>query len=81
MKVTFDNGAVIELPVVGEALANDIAYYDFEEEEAGTMTPKDFTTVDVDKKATTAMTSLDYPMRGVPFAFCVQTDKDCNCSR
>lgn len=78
MKVTFDNGAVIELPVVGDALANDIAYYDFEEEEAGTMTPKDFTTVDVDKKATTAMTSLDYPMRGVPFAFCVQTDKDWN---
>lgn len=78
MKVTFDNGAVLELPVVGEALANDIAYYDFENEEPGTLTPKDFTTVDVDRKPTTAMTTLDYPMRGVPFAFCVQTDKDWN---
>ena len=78
MKVTFDNGAVIELPVVGEALANDIAYYDFENEEPGTLNPKDFTTVDVDKKPTTAMTSLDYPMRGVPFAFSVQQDKDWN---
>lgn len=78
MTVAFEGGYSIALPVKGLALGSDTRYYNFEDETAGTTTPKDFVTIDVDKKGTTMMTGMDYPMYGVPFAFCVQENKTWN---
>lgn len=76
--VTFEEGGSISLAVTGLALASDTRYYNFENETAGTMTPQGFTTIDVDKKGTLQLTGMDYPMYGVPFAFCVQDDNTWN---
>ena len=78
MKVTFEGGYSVEFPVKAEALAQDVRYYNFENEVPGTKNPFGFTTIDVDRKATVNMTGLDYPAYGESFAFCVQENKDWN---
>lgn len=78
MVVTFEGGYSVSLPVKGVALGSDVRYYDFENETAGNTNPKDFTTIDVDRRGTTMMTGMDYPQYGAPFAFCVQDDADWN---
>lgn len=78
MKVTFESGYSVEFPVKAEALAQDVRYYNFENEVPGTKNPFGFTTIDVDRKATVNMSSLDYPCYGESFAFCVQENKDWN---
>ena len=78
MTVAFENGYQATLPVKGNALGSDTRYYNFEDEEAGNVNPMGFTTIDVDRKPTTMMTGMNYPQYGVPFAFCVQDDKDWN---
>lgn len=78
MKVTFESGYSVEFPVKAEALAQDVRYYNFENETPGTKNPSGFTTIDVDRKATVNMAMLDYPAYGEAFAFCVQENKDWN---
>ena len=78
MTVTISGLGDVKLPVSGIALAQDVLYYDFESDTPGSVQPTDFTTIDVDGKATLAMSSLNYPMRGAPFAFCVQKTEDWN---
>lgn len=76
MVVTFEGGYSVSLSVVGDALANDVKYYDFEKEVAGSTSPTGFTTIDVDRKSTLNMTGMNYPSYGLPFAFCVQDNSD-----
>lgn len=78
MTVTFEGGHTISLPVKGNALASDIRYYNFESDAPGTKQPTDFTTIDVDRKATTAMTGMNYPCYSEAFAFSVQQNEDWN---
>ncbi len=78
LTVEFEGGYTISLPVKGEGLAIDARYYDFENDEPGSLSPTDFTTIDVDKSGTIAMTGMSYPQRGAAFAFSVQCDADWN---
>lgn len=78
MKVTFESGYSVSFPVKGVALASDIRYYDFENEEPGTKEPAGFTTIDVDRKATVNLAMMDYPGYGEAFAFIVQDNSDWN---
>lgn len=78
MEVVFENGYSVKFPVSGVALASDVRYYDFENEEPGTKNPQGFTTIDVDRAATVNMAGLDYPCYGEAFAYSVQDDYDWN---
>lgn len=78
MEVVFENGYSVKFPVSGVALASDIRYYDFENEEPGTKNPTGFTTIDADRAATVNMSGMDYPCYGEAFAYTVQDDSDWN---
>jgi len=77
MTVTFSDGKSVSLPVSATTLAEDVIYYSFDQEEHATLTPKDFTLVDVDKYATVMSSVIKYPHRGEAFAYIVlNTDKN-----
>lgn len=79
MTVVFENGYSVNLPVEGIALPKDTRYYDFEQDEAGSLQPKDFTTIDVDRKASINLTGLtDIPHYGEAYAFMVMPDDQMN---
>lgn len=71
MKVTFEGGYALSLPVEGEALPADTRYYSFDQDVYGSLQPKGFTTIDVDRKATIQLAMLDYENYGAPMAFMV----------
>ena len=71
MTVNFEGGYSVSLPVSGVALGADTYYYDFEKDEAGAKAPKDFTTIDVDRKQTIDFAYVDNPGVGDAYAFLV----------
>lgn len=71
MTVSFVGGYSISLPVSGVALSEDTYYYDFENDEAGSKAPNDFTTIDVDGKQTIDFLYVDNPGVGDAYAFLV----------
>ena len=75
MVVTFTNNQTVSLPVSGTALAKDIIYYNFEDDEFVSTQPKGFTTVDVDSRATIQPVMINYPKIGNPFAYIVINQK------
>ena len=71
MTVNFEGGYSISLPLSGVALGSDTKYYDFEQDEAGSKSPIDFTTIDVDNAATIDFLFVDNPGIGDKYAFLV----------
>lgn len=75
MTVTFESGYSVAFPISVIVLPADVMYYNFEDDEFGSLQPKGFTTIDVDRKASINMAMLDYPHYGEAFAFMVMNGK------
>ncbi len=71
LTVAFTSGYKATFPVSVTVLPADVMYYSFEQDEYGTLTPRDFTTIDVDKRSTIELTMVTYAHRGEPMAFVV----------
>ena len=79
MTVTFENGFTAQLNVRGNALAEDIRYFNFESDEAGSTKPLGFTTIDVDHMPSIYLTGLtEIPHYGEAYAFMVMPDDAMN---
>ena len=78
MTVKFEGDYSITLPVTGKALGSDSKYYNFEDAKSGDKVFADFTTIDVDNKATFNFTNLNYPGVGERFAFLAVSDDNWN---
>ena len=78
MTVKFEGDYSITLPVNGVALGSDSKYYNFEDSKPGDKVFTDFTTIDVDNKATFNFTNLNYPGVGERFAFLAVSDDNWN---
>lgn len=77
MVVNFTNGQTAKLPVSGTTLGKDVLYFNFDNDEHGSTSPKGLTTIDYDGVATVPPTLIYYPNRGTAFAFIVlNVDKD-----
>lgn len=75
MTVSFENAETIELPVSGTALASNVRYFSFDEDEFGSTSPEGFTTVDRDGYATVSPVMINYPNIGTPYAYIVINQK------
>lgn len=75
MTVTFEGGYSVTFPVSVIVLPADVLYFNFEDDEYGSLQPNGFTTIDVDRKATINMAMLDYLHYGEAFAFMVMNGK------
>lgn len=69
--VNFTNGQSVKLPVVGNALASDMLYYNFEEDEFGSTHPMNLTVIDVDRYTNYGSMAIDYPNECSAYAFIV----------
>ena len=78
MTVKFEGDYSITLPVTGKALGSDSKYYNFEDSKPGDKVFADFTTIDVDNKATFNFANLNYPGVGERFAFLAVSDDNWN---
>ena len=68
MVVTFTNGQSVQFPVSATTLAADIRYYNFEEDEFGSIAPKGLTVFDEDGRATWGSMAINFPNECAPFA-------------
>lgn len=77
LTVTFESGYTMELPVSGIALAQDILYYSFEDNELDYDWTKDFTLIDVDKAATVPFNcyGTEFPSNKGVYAFAVAYER------
>lgn len=75
MTVSFEGGYSVQFPLSVNVLPEDVMFYNFEQDTYGSLTPRDFTTVDVDRKASINMAMLDYEHYGEPFAFMVMNGR------
>lgn len=71
LDVAFENGQHAKLPVSGNALASDMLYYNFDNDEHGSLNPHNLTVVDVDRSRNYGSMAIDYPHEGEAFAFIV----------
>lgn len=71
MTVEFTNGQTAEFNVSGEALAQDVLYFGFDQDEHGTTKPNGLTTIDYDGLPTVPPTFIYYPNRGAAYAYIV----------
>ena len=71
LAIAFTSGYTVKFPVSVTVLPEDVMYYNFDQDEYGTLTPTDFTTVDVDRQATVNLVMVDYAHRGEQMAFVV----------
>lgn len=71
LTVTFQNGQKVMLPVSGNALASDMLFFNFDNDEHGSLNPKGLTVVDVDRYRNYGSMAIDYPHEGEAFAFIV----------
>ncbi|MCM1168712.1 MAG: choice-of-anchor J domain-containing protein [Bacteroides sp.] len=72
MRIEFENGLVARQPAGGHALDSNNRCFTFEQDEAfATNTIRNFTTVDVDGRATCEPGWIEYPGRGSSFAWMV----------
>lgn len=72
VKVNFDGGKSVELPVSAVTLPETTLYFNFENDEHGSLQPEGLTTVDVDKQQVVMSSVItNYPHRGQPTAFIV----------
>lgn len=69
--VTFEGGKSVSLPLYAVALPSTTMYFDFEDDEHGSLQPEGLTTVDVDKQPTVMSSVITYPHRGEATAFIV----------
>lgn len=78
LTVEFESGLTITLPVSGEALASDILYYAFEEDNPLDYSWTDFTTIDADKKTSFAFGAwwIHFEKSGQVFAFWPGDDEE-----
>lgn len=71
LSLTFDNAPSVTLPVSGNALSMYTRYFNFEDDEFGSTTPRGFTTIDADHKATISPVMINYPNIGNAYAYIV----------
>ena len=73
LTVTFESGYTLSLPVEGTALASNVYYYSFEDNDLDHNWKKDFTMIDVDRAATSRFTyyGTECPESGGVFAFTI----------
>lgn len=73
LTVTFESGYTISLPVEGTALASNVCYYSFEDNDLDHNWKNDFTMIDVDRAATSRFTyyGTECPESGGVFAFTI----------
>lgn len=77
LTVNFADGKSCSLPLSAKTLGKDVLYYNFDQDEHGSLQPKDLTTIDVDKYQTYMSSVIFYPHRGEAFAYIVlNTDKN-----
>lgn len=69
--VTFTNGQYVELPVSSSSLAKDMLYFDFEQDEHGSLKPIGLTTYDKDGFSNRGSTGINWPNKGSVYAYCV----------
>lgn len=69
--VTFEGGKSVSIPLYAVALPASTLYFDFEDDEHGSLNPEGLTTIDVDKIATVQSSVIKYPHQGEPMAFIV----------
>lgn len=70
--VNFEGGKAVSLPVYAASLPATTLYFDFEDDEHGSLQPEGLSTVDVDKCAVVMSSVItNYPNRGLPTAFIV----------
>ena len=77
MTVTFESGYSVKFPVEGTALAKDVLYYSFEDNNLDYNWLSDFTLIDVDKAATTPFTcyGTEFDKSGTQYAFAVAYER------
>ncbi len=80
LTVEFESGLTITLPVSGEALASDVLYYAFEEDNKLDYPWTDFTTIDADNAVSYAFGSwwISFEKSGQKFAFWPGDDDQMN---
>ena len=71
MTVTFEGGKRVSLPLKAVALPATTLYFDFEDDEHGSMQPEGLTTVDVDNQLSVMSSVIYYPHRGERTSFLV----------
>lgn len=71
LEVAFDDGKKVSLPLSAVALPTTTLYFDFEDDEHGSLQPEGLTTVDVDRAPTVQSSVIKYPHAGEPTAFIV----------
>lgn len=76
LTLTLSDGARLTLPVSGIALADDIAYFDFETDATGEA-PKNFSVIDEDDSFTMEPMFWEWPNLGGKFAFFVVNESQC----
>lgn len=76
MEITLSDGAVVKLPVSGVALADDIMFYGFENDETG-KAPAGLTVIDGDGLPTSPISFWSTPNIGSAMAFFVLNDAEC----
>ena len=78
LKIQLNNGSIIELPVEGVALAKDIHYFGFEEDQTGVV-PQGFTGINADGTSSEGILYWTTPNlhEGAPLSFCVLNDSEC----
>ncbi len=80
LSVEFESGLTATLPVEGEALASDILYYAFEQDNPLDYSWTDFTTIDADNATSYAFGSwwISFEKSGQKFAFWPGDDNEMN---
>lgn len=78
LKIQLNNGSIIELPLEGVALAKDIHYFGFEEDQTGVV-PQGFTGINADGTSSEGILYWTTPNlhEGAPLSFCVLNDSEC----
>lgn len=71
IRVNFEGGKNVELPLEAVALPATTLYFDFEDDEHGSKQPEGLTAVDVDGLGTVQSSVIKWPGQGSPFAFIV----------
>ena len=69
--VTFTNNQSVELPLSFTSLASDMLYYNFDQDEHGTLNPMGLTTYDNDHYANCGSMGINWPNEGTAYAYCV----------
>lgn len=77
MTVTFESGYSVQFPVEGTALASDVLYYSFEDNDLDYNWTTDFNLIDVDRSATVPFNcyGTEFPSNNGVYAFAVAYER------